>query len=158
MDLTLIPFYRLSLEEMNEVLTWRNNIFVRQQMCDSSIIPIENHLNFIENLKSDTKNEYYLVVKNKCKIGVIYLTEINSTNAELGLYKNPNLKKEKVGQQLMKAIFYIAHQKNLHDLTLKVLKNNEKALALYSKFYFKIYKQDNDFLYMNAMLNNGLKD
>jgi RimJ/RimL family protein N-acetyltransferase len=52
----------------------------------------------------------------------------------IGLY--PRMQGHGYGCRLIDMILLFARQKNLHLITLTVLKNNAKAIALYTKFGF----------------------
>ena len=60
-------------------------------MYSDEIISQEEHFNFIENLKKDNKNFYWIVYKDEEFIGVISLNDISfkNKNAYIGLYSNP---------------------------------------------------------------------
>ena len=43
-----------------KVLDWRNQEYVRNNMIDSSVIPLENHKRYIEKLKNSDTQEVYI--------------------------------------------------------------------------------------------------
>jgi UDP-4-amino-4,6-dideoxy-N-acetyl-beta-L-altrosamine N-acetyltransferase len=138
-DLLLINFVNLTDEEKDLVRNWRNHKEIRKWMYRNHIISSEEHYSFIEKLKKDTEN-FYWVVKNKNGeyLGVIYLNKVDFINkhAYLGIYSNPQLKG--VGNILMEALkkvaFYIM---KLHTLKLEVLETNKHAIEFYKKHGFK---------------------
>jgi UDP-4-amino-4,6-dideoxy-N-acetyl-beta-L-altrosamine N-acetyltransferase len=137
-DYDIIPVYKLSLEKKIMILEWRNHESIRKWMYDSEIISEVLHLKFIENLKNNTKNKYFLVQKNNTEIGVIYFNKIDVINKStyFGLYANINL--SGVGSALLEIICnYAFEQLKISSLNAEVFKKNKKAIYLYNKFKFR---------------------
>ena len=120
-------FIDLSYDEKLMVLKWRNDIRIRKKMHSSSIISLDNHLNFINNLSNDKEKKYFLIDD----IGVIYFTNIKNNTAELGLYSNPE--KYRVGKILLEEILSFDYD----CFYLEVMEDNKKAIDLYTKYKFK---------------------
>ncbi len=142
-EVSLIPFYDLSRDEQLDILNWRNNENVRKWMYNSQIICEADHFQFIASLKQVTDKEYFLLLSNGVKIGVVYFIGINKEQqcAEFGLYANPA--KKGVGHILIETICDYAFNKlDCKRLTAKVFENNIKAIALYQNQKFRSYKQD----------------
>jgi len=100
----------------------------------------KEHAMFIEGLKIDNKNSYWLARdENEGYLGVISLNRIDSANknAYLGIYTNPYSGKTGTGYVLIECLkrlaFNIAY---LHTLKLEVIENNEKAIRFYEKSGF----------------------
>jgi hypothetical protein len=87
MGIELLNFTVLDKQKLMTLLEWRNDRRVRLNMKNTKIISSEEHLSFIERLKCDKSNQYYLVLLNENMIGVIYLNDINNGYASCGLYK-----------------------------------------------------------------------
>ncbi|EEL0809846.1 UDP-4-amino-4,6-dideoxy-N-acetyl-beta-L-altrosamine N-acetyltransferase [Campylobacter jejuni] len=139
-------FITLNLDKLKLVWQWRNDESVGQFMLNKSI-KFEEHLNFIEQLKTSKDKKYFLLFKENQAFGVIYFNNITNQTCEFGLYAKPNLKG--VGQILMNEIIKYAFE-NLKVNTLKayVFKDNRKALKLYQQNHFTIYDEDKDFYYV----------
>ncbi|CAA6799664.1 MAG: UDP-4-amino-4, 6-dideoxy-N-acetyl-beta-L-altrosamine N-acetyltransferase [uncultured Sulfurovum sp.] len=139
----LIDFYKLTEEDKNLILDWRNHKDIRQWMHTSEILSRENHLNFIESLKKSKDKRYFLVLDNQKKIGVIYFTSISKTtnSSEFGLYANPKI--QGLGAKLMNIICKYAFEelKNT-SLIAEVFSSNVRAISLYSKYKFKEFKRE----------------
>jgi UDP-4-amino-4,6-dideoxy-N-acetyl-beta-L-altrosamine N-acetyltransferase len=133
---TLSAFHALSLEEKEMVLNWRNDDDVRKWMFTQAIIPLSDHLNYIDSLPSRKDRAYFLVKNENEAIGVIDFTNITAQSADIGLYAKPMLKG--MGKVLMHEIiaygFYVL---KVETLISEVLKENESAIRLYKKFDFK---------------------
>ncbi len=139
-------FITLNLDKLKLVWQWRNDESVGQFMLNKSI-KFEEHLNFIEQLKTSKDKKHFLLFKENQAFGVIYFNNITNQTCEFGLYAKPNLKG--VGQILMNEIIKYAFE-NLKVNTLKayVFKDNRKALKLYQQNHFTIYDEDKDFYHI----------
>lgn len=139
-ELKLMNFINLDEKQREKVLHWRNDKDIRTWMYNDHEISIEEHNGFIENLRVDFKNSYWLVKhKEYGDLGVIYLNKIDlkNKNAYLGIYGNPENDVKGKGSMLGKAILTLAFDKlSLHSLKLEVIKDNERALNLYRKLGF----------------------
>lgn len=131
----LIPFTDLSATETEMVLSWRNHPDVRSRMLHPDEISLNEHLRFIESLKNRSDKRYFLVQKATDYLGVVDLTDITATSAELGTYANPDLRG--VGKTVMAALIdYAFTTLRLTKLIANVFSDNEKAKYLYSTFNF----------------------
>ena len=92
-------FIALSDEERVLVWRWRNDDSMRRFMYNKDIIPFENHIRFLEGLKSREDVYYWLVEKNHRILGVVNLTNVDlqEAKAELGYYVVPELQKKGIG-------------------------------------------------------------
>lgn len=82
----------LSEEEKMLVWQWRNHPEIRKWMTNSEIIPLENHLQFIDNLKDRIDAYYWLVFKGDKPIATLNFTHINyeDNSGMPGLYLSPD--------------------------------------------------------------------
>jgi UDP-4-amino-4,6-dideoxy-N-acetyl-beta-L-altrosamine N-acetyltransferase len=127
-------FIVLSDAEKKTVLKWRNHDDIRKWMYTIDIISEKDHFKFIEKLRNDSGNGYFLVSENSRGIGVISLNEVNynEKKADLGIYAKPGLKG--YGSILLRVIKYIAFEVlYLNVLKAEVFASNEKAISLYKK-------------------------
>ncbi|EAC1619367.1 UDP-4-amino-4,6-dideoxy-N-acetyl-beta-L-altrosamine N-acetyltransferase [Campylobacter jejuni] len=139
-------FITLNLDKLKLVWQWRNDESVGQFMLNKSI-KFEEHLNFIEQLKTSKDKKYFLLFKENQAFGVIYFNNITNQTCEFGLYAKPNLKG--VGQILMNEIKKYAFEiLKVDTLKAYVFKDNRKALKLYQQNHFTIYDEDKDFYHI----------
>lgn len=91
-DYTFTNFINLDDETIKKVWQWRNDPQIREFMYNKEIIPLENHLRFVDSLKDREDIAYWLVRKGEEPIGVTNLTDINieDSSAELGYYMLPS--------------------------------------------------------------------
>lgn len=143
----LIPFNELNDIESKMILSWRNHPYIRKWMIHSEVISLEEHLRFIESLPNRSDKHYFLVRDDQENLGVIDLTDITTSCAEIGIYSNPDL--HGVGKLLLSALIEYAHETlQLTKLIANVFDDNERAKHLYQKF---------DFTERNQTLQNGRK-
>jgi len=151
------PLSELTQTEQLMVLEWRNHPNVREWMYNSEIISIESHFNFIESLKNDLYNKYFLVQKENQNIGVIYYNKIDMLDKSLylGLYAHPLERQKGDGQHLLQtAIGYAFDTLKIERIKLEVLSHNTAAVHLYKKFNFKVIEEKHDILHMELQHEN----
>lgn len=86
-------FVCLTYDEQLMILQWRNNENVRNVMVNKDLISKEDHLQFINGLKSRSDCYYWLVIDPQgTDIGVLDITHIDRNNdqGEVGFYLNPS--------------------------------------------------------------------
>lgn len=146
-------FVTLSSEEIEFVRSFRNHNEIRKWMYSDDIIPLQDHINFINSLKENDRNYYWLVKMEEKYIGVISLSRIDfkHRNAYLGIYANPFLVSRGKGKLLIKCIKKLAFDyANLHTLKIEVMDTNEKAINFYKKVGFSDEGRLKEFLYRNG--------
>lgn len=135
--ITLKNFVDLTHDEAIDVLSWRNHESIRHWMYSTHDITLDDHLAFIQSLKTSTDKLYFVVIKNGNSIGVIDLVDITKTTASLGLYANPFSDRKGIGTIILRALMRHAYDTlGLSTLHLEYFQGNEKAKTLYEKFDF----------------------
>ncbi len=139
-DLVLLNFLSLGAEEVEMVRNWRNHETVRNWMYDSDIIETEKHQAFIEGLRSDYKNLYW-IAKDKAGnyLGTVYLNKVDlkNENAYFGIYANPDCNISGAGRMLIDGLKRLALDiAHLHTLKLEVMETNRRAVDFYTKSGF----------------------
>lgn len=91
-DYSFTNFITLDEDLIKQVWQWRNAPEIRAYMYNKEVIPLENHLRFVQSLMNRDDVAYWLVRKKEEPIGVTNLTDINieESSAELGYYMLPS--------------------------------------------------------------------
>ena len=154
-DFTLKSFLNLSDEEKEMIRNWRNHENIRKWMYSDSIISLEDHAKFLNQLKEDDKNFYWIVAnKDGVYIGTIYLnrTDFNNRHAYMGIYSNPYSELKNKGTLLFQSFRKLAFElAKLHTLKLEVMDNNQKAIKFYKDFGFNEEGRLKEFVYKNGL-------
>jgi len=138
LNVELINFTNLSLEEKKMILEWRNHKDIRKWMYNREIIGLDEHLNYIDSLTSKKDRLYFMVKYRGEVIGVIDFTNIDYINkrTDFGIYAEPNSRG--FGKILMSTIIYYAfYNFKMDRLIAEVFTENFKAISLYKKFNFR---------------------
>lgn len=139
-NVELINFTDLSAKEKKSVLEWRNHAEIKKWMYNQNDISWQEHLNFIDFLRSCDSKRYLVVKSNDIYFGVIDFIDIDFIKKEafFGIYANPFEKLHGMGKTLLQSgIKYAFDILKLEKLKLEVFADNEKALHLYKKYGFK---------------------
>lgn len=144
----IINFLDLTYEEVELVLSWRNNPHIAKWMHNKKTISMEEHLNFVKSLENNPKKDYFLVKNDNTYLGVIDLNK-----NYLGIYSNP--KETKVGDILLSELIKFAFNvKKLEYLVAEVYTNNRSAIKLYKRFNFKFMFENNQIITMELKNEN----
>ena len=130
-NIKLLNFIDLKLEEKEMILQWRNHSDIRKWMYNQDEIKLEEHLRFIDSLKSSKDKLYFLVKKEDDFIGVIDFTQlVNKESVHMGIYSNPNINGN--GKILLnKIIDYSFNNLKVKRVFSEVFAENDKAYNLY---------------------------
>ena len=149
---TVEPFFfknyvDLTTEEAIEVLQCRNDIEVRKWMCSTDEIPLENHLKFIEKLKTSEQNFYWAVYQDGALQGGISLTEMDNYQANSGIFLNPRMIGTGIGIQIAilsgELYFNLLGIRKLYSV---VQKDNKNAIQLNKLTGCTFFPEENDFI------------
>jgi|LakMenEpi03Aug12_release.lakeMendotaPanAssembly.Ray.scaffolds.fasta_scaffold705519_2 UDP-4-amino-4,6-dideoxy-N-acetyl-beta-L-altrosamine N-acetyltransferase len=123
-----INFTELNEFEINLVHKERNNLEVRVKMFDDKLIPLQEHLKFLENLKKDNTRKFILVKRANLYIGVYSLVKIGDGNAQGGFYLFKEARKKNlVIDFLYNTITYIFNNYLITNINGYALKDNKAA-------------------------------
>lgn len=143
MNIILKNFVLLEKYEHERILELRNNEFIRNNMKSNKRIELKDHLFWIESLKKNKLNIYYVVIQDDIIVGAIYITNINykNKNCNWGLYF-----KKKINPFISSITTYLIIDKIFLDLKLDILnlevnKLNTSAYKFDLSFGFNIYDE-----------------
>jgi UDP-4-amino-4,6-dideoxy-N-acetyl-beta-L-altrosamine N-acetyltransferase len=125
---TFTNFTELNEFEINLVHKERNDLEVRVKMFDDKLIPIQEHLKFLENLKKDNTKIFILVKRANLYIGVYSLVKIEVGNAQGGFYLFKEAReKNLIIDFLYQTITYIFNNFSITNINGYALKDNKAA-------------------------------
>ncbi|MCT7540011.1 UDP-4-amino-4,6-dideoxy-N-acetyl-beta-L-altrosamine N-acetyltransferase [Aliarcobacter cryaerophilus] len=138
-NIKLINFTDLSQDEKKMILEWRNRLDIQKWMYTQNDISLEDHLDFIDSLKTIKDKLYFLVKKDNIYIGVIDFTQIKPNESlHMGIYANPDLKG--YGKILLETIINFSFEiLKVEKIFSEVYFENERAFSLYKIYGFKKY-------------------
>ncbi len=142
-------FINLNDDEKKLVLSWRNDIRIRNLMFNKDIISLDSHLEFIENLKIRQDKHYWLVIIDSEYIGSVCLYNIEKTSCYWGYYVKPDLLGKSYGVVLEYLILKIVFEfLKLDVLRCETLKLNKSVVKYHKKFGFKEVFSENEIILM----------
>jgi UDP-4-amino-4,6-dideoxy-N-acetyl-beta-L-altrosamine N-acetyltransferase len=131
----LVDFRELKSHEKLEVLKWRNLYSIRKWMFTQDKISFNSHLKFIRSLTECKDKQYFVLKKGLACMGVVSLVDIDSEKANIGLYANPNRKRQ--GRVLTSEVVKFAFEELLVSKVIaEVFHDNKKAYKLYESLGF----------------------
>ena len=137
-NIELLNFIDLNMEEKKMILKWRNHPEIRKWMYNQDEIKLEEHLSFIDSLKSRKDKLYFLVKKEDEFIGVIDFLDLDKKEIFYGIYSNPNSKIMGVGRILNEiSIDFAFNSLKAHKLKLEVFEDNIQVRNLHKKYKFR---------------------
>jgi UDP-4-amino-4,6-dideoxy-N-acetyl-beta-L-altrosamine N-acetyltransferase len=145
-----INFTELNESEINLVHKERNDLEVRVKMFDNKLIPIQEHLIFLENLKNDNTKIFLLVKRANLYIGVYSLVKIKDSNSQGGFYLFKEAReKNLIIDFLYQTITYIFNNFSITNINGYALKENKAANRINKFFGFRdaIPSKSNDLYY-----------
>lgn len=130
-NFTFIDFTEMDESMSRQVWECRNLPEIRKWMVNPECIQYEDHLRFVDGLKSKCNVKYYAVLQNGEFIGSVNIHIENDGSAERGIYIHP----EYWGKGMAKKIcrdFYSCLRRNvgINAITTKVLRENVGSNAL----------------------------
>ncbi len=149
-----INFTELNEFEINLVHKERNDLEVRVRMFDNKLIPIQEHLTFLENLKKDNTKIFLLVKRANLYIGVYSLVKIDDGNAQGGFYLFKEAReKNLVIDFLYNTITYIFNNYLITNINGYALRDNKAANRINNFLGFRdsIPSKSNELYYYTEM-------
>lgn len=125
-------FKEINSEDLKTIFEWRNHPKIRKWMTNKQLIKWNEHLNYIESLKTNTTKEAYLCDYNNSPIGVINVLKNTKNNeAEIGFYISPSKLNNGYGLRLgFYGVRFLFQTKGFDKITVRCQKNNKSILKL----------------------------
>lgn len=122
------------------VRNWRNHDDVRKNMLSDSLITEEQHLSWLQNLKTDKKNNFYVIFYDEKPVGIFSFNNISNEHlvADWGYYLRQDKKMPAISllieEKILDFYFYIF---GFQKLNCEVLETNQKIIKLHKYFGFQ---------------------
>lgn len=125
-----------------------------RNLIDAPAITKEQQHNWFETLPQRADYCIWGVLFDGKPIGVTGIKNIQGTTGEYwGYIGDKNSWGRGIGKEMIELVIEAAKSMHLKELTLKVLKTNERAIRLYSKVGFVITDAGNTHLKMHKILS-----
>ena len=142
----VINYVDCTKEQNLDILALRNRDDVRSWMVNPELIPEENHFNFVESLKGNSKRLYYAIYKNGVLVGTYNLTNDGDGVWERGIIANPSTQgtgqTEKWERQMLSSL-----PSDIKAVSAKVKQDNLRSIKYHEKLGYKEQSRDNEYIY-----------
>ena len=151
---------KITVEDTEQVLSWRNSKLVKQYFLIQDEIKKEDHLKWLKTKVETGKVEQFIIVEKSSErpIGSVYLQDIDRLHkkAEYGIFiGESNLQGKGYGTLAADMMLtYAFDTLGLHRVYLRVLETNQRAIRSYSKAGFIKEARLVDDVYINGEYHN----
>ena len=131
----------LDSEQAMEVLSIRNEPGVRHNMYTDHVIQPDEHMSWIERLKSSNDTVFFAVVHEGRTIGGVSLSGINlkHNRADWAFYLSEDCHGKGIGSALERQFIDMAFERfEIEKLNCEVIAFNEKVVDMHQRFGFKL--------------------
>lgn len=152
-------------EELELILSWRNDPSIRANMYTQHEISINEHLAWWKKISKCEDHKYFMYERFDSPMGIVAFNSIDKINrhAFWAFYASPEAPRGTGTRMEFLALEYAFHTLNLHKLSCEVLAFNSKVIKLHQKFGFVVegvfraqHKIENNFVdvYRLGILND----
>ena len=151
MNIVFKKFIDLEKNEHISLLKIRNSPKVRLNTKSKKIIDLQNHLLWLNKIKTDNSNQYFAIFYNDIVVGSMSILSINQNKKECswGLYFKENINPILSSLCTYILIDKIFNEMNIQRLTLEVEKINTQAYKFDLSFGFEVYDTINNYFHMD---------
>ncbi len=131
---------QMTASDLQKVLYWRNQDFVRKMMYHSEIITMKEHLDWFNKVQSNNTSIAQIFYFENKPYGVVNIHQIDCLNGTCGwsFYIGEKDAPSGLGTLLgYLAIDYIFNSLNLRKLCAEVIKFNDKSYNFHKKLGFE---------------------
>jgi UDP-4-amino-4,6-dideoxy-N-acetyl-beta-L-altrosamine N-acetyltransferase len=127
-------------DELSEMLAWRNDPAVRQNMYTRHEITLEEHRAWWGATEQRSDRQYFMYEVNGLAQGIVGFTDIDFKNrsSSWAFYAAPGAAKGTGSRMEFLALEHAFKSLQLHKLHCEVLAFNEAVIGLHQKFGFQI--------------------
>jgi UDP-4-amino-4,6-dideoxy-N-acetyl-beta-L-altrosamine N-acetyltransferase len=125
--------------ELNLMLSWRNNEMVRSNMYTRHIISLDEHMAWWERTQKRVDQRYFMFEQNGKPAGIVGFMGIDPANHNSfwAFYASPDAPAGTGSRMEFLALEHAFETMQLHKLHCEVLAFNQKVIKLHQKFGFK---------------------
>lgn len=153
------PVFQCTQDQLVKMLEIRNEFNIRNNMFNSKIIQLDEHIAWSKKIKVDKKDFYFAVIKNEKIIGGLGFKYFNDNKSfDWSFHISSKETTPGVGAVLeYKSLEFIFTKYKPRILNCYVLKTNKKVFNLHKKFGFSETKIKSDFKYNYNDIENVSK-
>jgi len=129
----------ISEDDLELVLGWRNQDFIRQMMYTSSLISINEHRNWFQRLQESSSSRSLLFYFEGRPYGIVNINHIDQRNltCDWGFYIGEQKAPKGIGTILgYKALTYIFEDLQMRKVCAEVLGYNDASIRFHKKLGF----------------------
>lgn len=130
---------RISEDDLDLVLKWRNLDSIRENMVNSQIISWQEHYNWFINLQKRNDREFFLFSIDGKKVGIVSFVDIDLINHKCrwGFYIGDSTAPKGAGTLMAYyGLSYMFDRYNLNKINSEVFAFNKISLAFHKKLGF----------------------
>ena len=153
------PVFECSRDQLVKMLEIRNESNIRNNMFNSKIINLDEHIAWSQKIKLDKKDFYFAVFKNEKIIGGLGFKYFDNKHSfDWSFHISSKETTPGIGAILeYKSLEFIFSEYKPKILNCYVLKTNQKVSNLHKKFGFSETNITSDFQYNYNDIENVLK-
>lgn len=153
LDLRIVNYTDMTLEESRKVWEVRNLPEIRKCMTQPDPFPFESHQGFVESLRTNSSKLYYAIFLGEELVGSYDFIGIkDGESAEHGLYINPAFHGKGYGTIIESVMDDYIRPRDVHRLLAEVLKSNPGSYYYHLKVGYKVYKEDDKYYYLERYI------
>ena len=153
------PVFECTPDQLIKMLKIRNELNIRNNMFNSKLIQLDEHIAWSKKIKFDKKDFYFAVIKNKKIIGGLGFKYFDDSKSfDWSFHISSEETTPGIGAVLeYKSLEFIFTKYKPKILNCYVLKTNKKVSNLHKKFGFSETNITRDFKYNYNNIENVLK-
>lgn len=130
---TFVNYTTFDSSQLKTVWEWINHPSIRANMYNTGLTPWESHVSFVERLRDDDKNFYWLVYKKQKPIGIFNINDVSfdDRSCDPGLTLSPDMLGSGLGLDFIFHCFLFCFETlGFNQLHSAVKEDNENAIKM----------------------------
>lgn len=139
-DLPQAELRPMKVEDLDLVLSWRNDIRVRHSMFTQHLIGEKEHRRWFESASMNPLLKHFIFMLDQVPSGFVSfrLASEHSSIAYWGFYKAPNISVRTRGSLGDKSLEYASRRLNLQKLYAEVISHNIVSIRFHQRLGFSL--------------------